>query len=188
MEQRTAPQCGCVTTGKIIRGMCATHYDRWVHATPKEKRGPTPRFSRDFWDFVDKSGDCWVWTGPTNRKGYGWWSGNGTRGLAHRLSLSMHDPLPSEALMACHHCDNPPCVNPAHLYWGTARDNADDMVERSRGRNANSLKTHCKNGHELIGDNLRVVGKDQRRQCRICDNERSRLKMAARRARERSSV
>lgn len=170
MSERTAPDCGCVTTGKIVRGMCAMHYDRWVHATPKDQRGPAPRFDRDFWDFVERSGECWNWTGPTNRKGYGLWK----RSLAHRFSLAEAVPSPDPSLFACHTCDNPPCVNPAHLYWGTAADNARDLVERGTPNNQNSLKTHCKNGHELAGDNLRIVGKDQRRQCRECDNARSR--------------
>lgn len=101
MSTRIASECGCTTEGKIVRGMCATHYDRWVHATPKDQRPPAPRFARDFWHFVDRTGDCWVWTGPTNRKGYGWWSGGGRRGLAHRLSLAEVELPPSPDLFAC---------------------------------------------------------------------------------------
>lgn len=136
---------------------------------------------RNFWDFVDKSGDCWLWTGPTNsRNGYGQWSGGGIRGGAHRISLNMVSPCPDPTLWACHTCDNPPCVNPAHLYWGTVKDNTRDRMERGRYVNYNMQKTHCKRGHELAGENLRIVGKARNRQCRICDNERSRIKMAKR--------
>lgn len=181
MIERIAPQCGCSTTGKIVRDMCVTHYDRWVQKTPKDQRPPAPRTIRRFWDHVDKGGDCWQWTGPINAKGYGLWSQLGFKGLAHRYSL-MQVEVPFTGAFACHHCDNPSCVNPSHLYWGTERDNSRDRRVRARTKNQNLNKTHCKNGHELSGDNLRVVGKDQRRQCRICDNERSRLKMAARRA------
>lgn len=183
MTERIAPRCECRTEGKIVRGMCVKHYDRWVQATPKDQRPPAPRTIRRFWDHVDKSGDCWQWTGPVNAKGYGVWSQPGFKGLAHRYSL-MQVIEPFAGAFACHHCDNPSCVIPEHLYWGTERDNSRDCRLRGRTKNQNTAKTHCKNGHELAGDNLRLVGKDRRRQCRICDNERSRIKMAARRARE----
>ena len=182
MTDRIAPKCGCSTTGKIVSVMCVKHYDRWVQRTPKDQRPIAPRAIRRFWDHVDKSGDCWQWTGATNAKGYGVWSQPGFKGLAHRYSLTLIEQ-PFDGAFACHHCDNPSCVNPEHLYWGTVRDNSRDMRVRKRGKNANTLKTHCAKGHELSGDNLRIVGSAERRQCRTCGNERSRLKMAARRAR-----
>lgn len=175
VTERIAPECGCSTTGKIVRGMCTTHYDRWVHKTPKAERDVAPRFARQFWDFVDKSGDCWLWTGGVNRKGYGWWSGEGAdgrRGLAHRIALAEVDPPGDPALFACHRCDNPPCVNPAHLYWGTAADNARDVVERQGVWNKGQRSSVCPRGHAIVGDNLRVVGGLHK--CRECDNARSR--------------
>jgi hypothetical protein len=170
---RVAPECGCSTHGKIVRGMCATHYDRWVHATPKDQRAPAPRTVRDFWAHVDKSGDCWTWTGPTNRQGYGTWSSRHHRGLAHRVALLEAVGAPSEdGMFACHKCDNPPCVNPGHLYWGTAADNARDYAARQGVHNKGVFATHCPKGHEIAGDNLRIAG--GRRFCRACDNARSR--------------
>lgn len=172
MNERVAPECGCTTEGKIVRGMCAVHYHAWLHVTPKDQRPAAPRFIRSFWDFVDKSGDCWIWTGPKNGNAYGYWSGEGIRGLAHRVSLNAVSPCPSPGLLACHSCDNPPCVNPAHLYWGTNADNTRDMIIRGRRNNQNSLKTHCKRGHEFAGDNLLIVGRDRRRQCKTCVTRR----------------
>ncbi len=182
---RVAPVCGCSTAGKVVRGMCATHYDRWVHSTPKELRPKPPRFSRDFWDFVDKQPEgCWVWIGPKNRSGYGIWSDtqNGERGLAHRVSLARLEAPPAASLFACHRCDNPPCVNPAHLYWGTVQDNTRDVMERQGVYNKGIHPSHCGRGHELSGENLRVVGKKQQWKCRTCDNARAREYQRRRRA------
>jgi hypothetical protein len=174
LTERICSVQGCGRGGKLTRGMCAKHYRYWIDHTPKDQRPLAPRFARRFWDYVDKSGDCWIWTGPTNRKGYGWWSGGGTRGLAHRLALAASVPCPDDALLACHHCDNPPCVKPTHIYWGTEADNARDVMERGAVVNQNVLKTHCKRGHPLAGDNLRIVGASRSRQCHICSNKRSR--------------
>jgi len=184
---RRAPECGCETGGKIVRGMCVPHYDHWLRVTPPEERGAPPRLARQFGDFVDKGGDCWLWTGTTNRRGYGWWSGNGERGLAHRISLATASPPSSPALMACHTCDNPPCVNPAHLYWGTAKDNARDVMERQGVHNKGEFASVCKHGHPMEGTNLRIVGKNRKRQCRECDNTRSRERQRRYRAERMAS-
>ena len=83
---------------------------------------------------LDSSG-CWIWTRATNQpRGYGLIS-NGARGnayvhrLAHTLWLG-----PIGEFDVLHHCDNPPCINPEHLFLGTARDNAADMVAKGRAR------------------------------------------------------
>jgi hypothetical protein len=73
--------------------------------------------------------ECWEWKGFRNTAGYG----RGPHDVpAHRLSWEMHNgPIP-DGLFVCHRCDNPPCVNPAHLFLGTAKDNIDDMVRKDR--------------------------------------------------------
>lgn len=96
-----------------------------------------------FWAKVDKSGDCWIWRGAVFLSGRG--IGHGTikvRGrptLAHRFSWQIHyGDIPVGSLV-CHHCDNPPCVNPEHLYLGTQSTNMKDRSDRGRtargGRN-----------------------------------------------------
>ena len=102
----------------------------------------TPQAAR-FWEKVDKKGptECWVWTGAgvsrLPRRNYGLAHKPGTnRGKvrAHRVSWEMHNgPIP-DGLNVLHTCDNPPCVNPAHLFVGTQRDNVRDMYAKGRGR------------------------------------------------------
>lgn len=84
-----------------------------------------------FWRRVDKNGPngCWVWQGYCQRFGHGWL---GHRGLAHRYAWELlRGPLPQGKCLL-HHCDNPPCVNPDHLYIGDRRDNTRDRVKRGR--------------------------------------------------------
>jgi hypothetical protein len=82
---------------------------------------------------VDKTGDCWIWTGAKTPEGYGMMRrGHGTR-YAHRIVVEMvYGPIP-DGMYACHHCDNPPCVRPDHLFIGTPQDNVRDMHAKGRG-------------------------------------------------------
>lgn len=87
------------------------------------------------WVSVDKSGDCWVWTKST-RYGYGMFArrenGKTKHYLAHRVSWELaNGPIP-EGLQVLHHCDNPPCVRPDHLFLGTQFDNMQDAAAKGR--------------------------------------------------------
>jgi hypothetical protein len=85
-----------------------------------------------FWSKVDRSGDCWLWTATRRADGYGQFRHAGEMHGAHRFSYEIErGPIPG-GLMVLHRCDNPPCVNPAHLFLGTGVDNARDMVEKGR--------------------------------------------------------
>lgn len=93
-----------------------------------------------FWNYVDKTDTCWLWTGAKDRRGYGrfrcGFKINGTRRseTASRFSWALlNGPIP-DGLDVCHHCDTPPCVNPAHLFIGTRQDNVDDMIAKGRYR------------------------------------------------------
>lgn len=82
----------------------------------------------------DPKTGCWVWNGHTSTSGYGTVNPRRHEGhrVAHRWSYATFvGPIP-EGLFICHHCDNPPCVRPSHLYAGTALDNARDAQRRSR--------------------------------------------------------
>jgi hypothetical protein len=82
--------------------------------------------------FVSGS-DCWYWHGTTNRHGYGTF-GRSPMWLAHRLSWHLHNgPIPPD-IDVLHRCDVTGCVNPGHLFLGTALDNVRDMIAKGRKR------------------------------------------------------
>ena len=110
-----------------------------------------PTFTERLWSKVRKAGadECWEWIGNRNQHGYGliWRSGldGGHSLLAHRACYEdAQGPIP-KGKMACHTCDHPWCVNPAHIFIGTAQDNADDMVRK--GRASKSTKTRGEQHH-----------------------------------------
>lgn len=83
---------------------------------------------------ADAANGCRVWTGPRRANWYGRILKNGTETGAHRLSYEVHvGPIP-RGLQVCHRCDNPPCINPAHLFLGDHTANARDMFEKGRGQ------------------------------------------------------
>jgi HNH endonuclease len=80
---------------------------------------------------VDENG-CWNWSKGCDKDGYGKVTHNYQDLRAHRVSYEHHiGPIP-DGLFVLHNCDNPPCINPAHLYAGTAQKNIDDKVARDR--------------------------------------------------------
>lgn len=76
-------------------------------------------------------GDCWVWTGARDKDGYGVIHGPGRKFLkSHRVAFELvHGPTKLHVL---HHCDNPPCCRPRHLFKGTQRANMADMLRKGR--------------------------------------------------------
>lgn len=148
--------------------------------------GPKPRpIEERFWEKVPQrvNGECWIWRGEINRKGYGnLFLRRGPRRsmLAHRLSYEMAYGAIPEKMFVCHRCDTPPCVNPEHLFLGTNADNMRDASEKGRIKGHNSRKTHCAHGHPFAGDNL-VRLKNGKRACRTCSNVHSRRHKAAKR-------
>ena len=127
-----------------------------------------------FWPNVTKTDDCWIWTGTKLGRGYG--SVRPRKGAhltgAHRFSWAIHNgKWPDKGLVVMHSCDNPECVNPAHLSVGTQAENIKDCVNKGRHVPFKPKpKTHCPNGHEYTEDNTQIVmsrGLPVRR-CREC--------------------
>ena len=83
--------------------------------------------------------DCWIWQGNRDKENYG----SSKWGGAHRFSAMLFlDFDINSKLLVCHHCDNPPCVNPDHLFIGTYQDNTNDMLNKGRYINGMLDKKH----------------------------------------------
>jgi hypothetical protein len=136
----------------------------------------------EFWERIDTSGDCWIWTGAKDRYGYGYIHKNsglvsGWKNIHRLIYQVMISDIPS-GLFVCHRCDNPPCCNPEHLFLGTIQDNNRDRDQKKRtniaaavaARVAKQLaRTHCSKGHDLTPENTIFGKKDHRhRTCREC--------------------
>jgi hypothetical protein len=108
-------------------------------------RASLERLEARFWSKVDVRGDdeCWPWTACMGASGPSWKRATilryGRFGIRRGLVLNAHrvaciltfGEMP-DSLLACHHCDNTPCCNPAHLFAGTARENAEDRDRKGR--------------------------------------------------------
>jgi hypothetical protein len=134
---------------------CSLHCNGVLgYRTVVEKHGgPEKYLEYRFWSKVDRSNPegCWEWKGRLNEFGYGQFYHEGTCKHAHRISyLLTYKELPDN-LFVCHKCDNPPCVNPAHLWLGTPKGNTQDSI--NKGRNT-LVKNRGTGGRAVVNGNI----------------------------------
>jgi len=120
-------------------------------------------------------GDCWIWIGARQSRGYGSVHVRGRNQLAHRVVYEqLVGPIPPQRDVD-HLCRNPSCVNPAHLEPVSHREN------NLRGVGPipeNAAKTHCIYGHAFDKQNTRIYA-DGKRRCGVCTRARARRRRRA---------
>lgn len=147
------------------------HQETTVYSSPRTSRVPAlhnPALFQRLKDRVkeDQRG-CWIWQGSVRTDGYGQISSK--RGKSplhtHRAMWTAVHGLPPSGLFVCHACDVRLCINPEHLWLGTAADNNRDRD--LKGRNPQLGMTHCYRGHEYTPDNT-INTANGGKTCRIC--------------------
>lgn len=135
----TDKQCNFDGCGKklMARGLCAGHYRQISEGRPLAtltRHSLTAGMSAEarFWFYVDKSGDCWEWTGTKKESGYGLLRFDGRLRAAHRISWELaNGPIPP-GMDIDHKCHNPSCVRHSHLHPVSTKQNAENRQGAQR--------------------------------------------------------
>lgn len=144
------------------------------------RRGLPDDFATErFWRHVEKTPDCWNWTGVLAGGGYGKFNFRYVGIQAHRVSFFLAGRVIPDGMVLDHLCRNRRCVRPDHLEAVTERENVHRGISPAAG---NALKTHCPRGHEYTDFNT-YVGFKGKRHCRTCERVRWSRKGTASRAR-----
>ena len=127
----------------------------------------TDKRKRRFWNNVNKTPTCWLWARPPSKDGYGKVSftegENKYTYRAHRFAYLITKGDPTDNLV-CHTCDTPLCVNPDHLFLGSVKDNAMDMIAKGRANTAKGTQLSNLTEEQVLEIRRRVSnGETQRR-------------------------
>jgi len=111
------------------KGLCKKHYYRLARTGSTRLATLSDKITTGF---IRAESGCWEWTGYKDPLGYGRFRHNRRRLYAHRAAYEVLIGEIPEGLLVCHHCDNPSCINPEHLFLGTHKDNTQDCIEKGR--------------------------------------------------------
>lgn len=165
--------CGCgaatsiATRNRHARGQVKGEPVPFIRGHHR-RRDPVERF----WEKVDRTGGCWIWTAAEDGKGYGAFGvAEGLTVKAHRFAYEdLAGPVPA-GLQLDHLCRNRLCVNPDHLEPVTNRENTIRGLAPSTNAARLKARTHCKYGHEFTAENTRLT-REGWRDCRACRRQR----------------
>lgn len=141
-------------------GWCDNHYRKMrrrglsgegIRERAPLDSSPAERLKHTGWTIM--ASGCWEWNGGKREGGYGHMNlGGGRWSTASRVSFELrHGPITDPALCVLHRCDNPPCINPDHLFLGTRTDNSDDKGAKGRTPNGERSK------HKLTDDEVAAI-------------------------------
>jgi len=167
MFERKCPDCSKILTYSIKGNFTRATKENWKCSSCGCKRKTS--ISERFWSKVDKNGPipthcpelgrCWVWMGGKSSKGYGKFDPKCGEQLAHRYSYALFtNKIISKELCVCHHCDNPSCVNPNHLFLGTNQDNVNDKTNKNRN---GAPKGELHHNSKLTEENIKFIRNSQ---------------------------
>ena len=126
MADATCSIDGCGRRARS-RGWCEPHYRRWIRNGDPLGKWQSPEIR--FWNKIQKTPTCWIWTAAKDENGYGYFSvGSGKTTLAHRFAYTAACGAIPAGLKVDHRCHNPSCVNPAHLRLATNKQNGEHRL------------------------------------------------------------